>query len=125
MNPGEIAIESIGWIATAVFASSYLWKRPETLRRVQALAAVLWVIYGLVIQRSRRCRKRNRGGSRYDFVASATRSDAGVRRGFCDSAAGLVVSRTKLRFFGGSSQQSVPVDPPCPNLVPVNAQPIP
>ena len=49
MNPGAIAIESIGWIATAVFASSYLWKRPDTLRRVQALAAVLWVIYGLVI----------------------------------------------------------------------------
>jgi hypothetical protein len=49
VNPGAIAVESIGWIATAVFASSYLWKRPETLRRVQALAAVLWVLYGLVI----------------------------------------------------------------------------
>jgi hypothetical protein len=49
MNPGPIAIESIGWVATAVFASSYLWKRPDALRRVQALAAVLWVVYGVVI----------------------------------------------------------------------------
>jgi uncharacterized protein with PQ loop repeat len=39
----------IGWVATAVFASSYLCKRQETLRRVQAGAAVLWVIYGLLI----------------------------------------------------------------------------
>ncbi len=39
----------IGWVATAVFASSYLFKRPATLRRVQALAAVLWVVYGVLI----------------------------------------------------------------------------
>ena len=39
----------IGWVATAMFASSYLCKRQETLRRVQAGAAVLWVIYGLLI----------------------------------------------------------------------------
>ncbi len=39
----------IGWVATAVFASSYLFKRPATLRRVQALAAVLWVVYGVFI----------------------------------------------------------------------------
>jgi hypothetical protein len=32
-------LEWIGWIATAVFASSYLWKRPAALRRVQAVAA--------------------------------------------------------------------------------------
>ena len=39
----------IGWVATAVFASSYLCKQPGTLRRVQAAAAVLWVIYGVLI----------------------------------------------------------------------------
>jgi hypothetical protein len=39
----------IGWVATAVFASSYVFKRPATLRRVQALAAVLWVVYGVLI----------------------------------------------------------------------------
>ena len=40
----------IGWVATAVFASSYLCRRPEALRRVQAAAAVLWVVYGVLIQ---------------------------------------------------------------------------
>jgi hypothetical protein len=40
----------IGWVATAVFASSYLFKRPAALRRVQALAAVLWVVYGVIIK---------------------------------------------------------------------------
>jgi hypothetical protein len=44
-----VAFELIGWIATAVFASSYFWKQPATLRRIQALAAVLWMIYGLII----------------------------------------------------------------------------
>ena len=39
----------IGWVATAVFASSYLCRRPATLRRVQAVAAVLWVVYGVLI----------------------------------------------------------------------------
>jgi len=39
----------IGWVATAVFASSYLCRRQVTLRRVQAAAAVLWVVYGVLI----------------------------------------------------------------------------
>jgi hypothetical protein len=39
----------IGWVATAVFAASYLCKEPATLRRVQAAAAVLWVAYGVLI----------------------------------------------------------------------------
>jgi hypothetical protein len=39
----------IGWVATATFASSYFCKRPATLRRVQGLAAVLWMIYGVLI----------------------------------------------------------------------------
>lgn len=39
----------IGWIATAVFATSYLCREPATLRRVQAGAAVLWVVYGALI----------------------------------------------------------------------------
>jgi hypothetical protein len=42
-------IAAIGWIATALFASSYLFKRPAALRKVQALAAALWVVYGFVI----------------------------------------------------------------------------
>ncbi len=42
-------LEWIGWVATAAFASSYLFKRPDSLRRVQAAAATLWVIYGVII----------------------------------------------------------------------------
>ena len=39
----------IGWTATAVFSSSYFFKEAATLRRIQAAAATLWVIYGLAI----------------------------------------------------------------------------
>jgi hypothetical protein len=41
--------EWIGWGATAVFAASYLCRRPAVLRRVQALAASVWIVYGLAI----------------------------------------------------------------------------
>lgn len=43
-------LEAIGWIATAVFASSYFSKDPATLRRLQAAAAVLWIAYGVVLK---------------------------------------------------------------------------
>ena len=42
--------EWIGWIATAVFAVSYFFSRPAALRRVQALAALLWIGYGVIIK---------------------------------------------------------------------------
>jgi hypothetical protein len=42
-------LDWIGWIATAVFGASYLFKHPQALRRVQACAALLWVIYGVII----------------------------------------------------------------------------
>jgi len=42
-------LELIGWVATAVFASSYFCKEPRTLRLLQALAALLWIGYGLTI----------------------------------------------------------------------------
>ena len=42
-------IDWIGWLATAVFASSYLCKEAVALRRVQAFAALLWVGYGAII----------------------------------------------------------------------------
>jgi hypothetical protein len=41
--------EWIGWGATALFASSYLFREPATLRKVQALAATAWIAYGLII----------------------------------------------------------------------------
>lgn len=42
-------LEWIGWVATAFFASSYFFKQADVLRKVQAGAALLWVIYGLII----------------------------------------------------------------------------
>ena len=42
-------LEWIGWVATAAFAASYFCKQPKMLRLVQALAALLWVGYGLLI----------------------------------------------------------------------------
>jgi hypothetical protein len=44
-----VKLEWIGWVATAFFASSYFFKQPNALRKVQAGAALLWVIYGLII----------------------------------------------------------------------------
>jgi uncharacterized protein with PQ loop repeat len=43
-------IDMIGWVATAIFVCSYLFQGPKTLRRIQTLAAGLWVVYGLFIQ---------------------------------------------------------------------------
>jgi hypothetical protein len=42
-------LDLIGWIATAIFSSSYFFKAPKSLRRIQAAAALLWVVYGLAI----------------------------------------------------------------------------
>jgi hypothetical protein len=42
-------LEWIGWVATALFASSYFFKHPSALRKVQAGAALLWVAYGALI----------------------------------------------------------------------------
>ncbi|HEY0702468.1 MAG TPA: YgjV family protein [Candidatus Acidoferrales bacterium] len=39
----------IGWIATAVFAFSYFCRTPKSLRLVQAVAALMWVTYGILI----------------------------------------------------------------------------
>src|SRR6185369_10977909 len=40
----EMSLSLIGWLATAVFASSYLFRQPLMLRRIQAGAACLWAI---------------------------------------------------------------------------------
>ncbi len=44
-----MTVDWIGWIATAIFAGSYRCKDPMMLRRVQALAACMWAVYGAVI----------------------------------------------------------------------------
>ncbi len=44
-----MTISVLGWVATAVFATAYLSRQASTLRRIQACAACLWIIYGLAI----------------------------------------------------------------------------
>jgi hypothetical protein len=44
-----MSLTMIGWLATAVFASSYFFRRQQTLTSIQAGAAFLWVIYGVAI----------------------------------------------------------------------------
>lgn len=39
----------IGWLATAVFMTSYLFTDATTLRRTQGAAACLWALYGILI----------------------------------------------------------------------------
>ena len=39
----------LGWVATGVFTSSYLFKRAETLRLVQMIAAIMWIGYGVLV----------------------------------------------------------------------------
>lgn len=41
--------EAMGWLATLLFAASYLARSPATLRRAQAAAALLWIGYGWLI----------------------------------------------------------------------------
>jgi len=42
-------LEALGWLATGVFSVSYLFKSGAALRRVQAIAALLWIAYGIAI----------------------------------------------------------------------------
>jgi len=42
-------IETLGWLATAVFVGSYFFTRTEALVRVQMAGALLWVGYGLLL----------------------------------------------------------------------------
>jgi hypothetical protein len=42
-------LELIGWTATVLFASSYFFKRASRLRIAQAIAATLWISYGIAI----------------------------------------------------------------------------
>ncbi len=42
-------LDWIGWVATVVFASSYLFNDAKKLRWIQAGAALLWIAYGAMI----------------------------------------------------------------------------
>ncbi len=40
----------IGWVATSLTVASYFFHNQVTLRRVQAVAALLWITYGVAIR---------------------------------------------------------------------------
>jgi hypothetical protein len=42
-------IDALGWVATALFVSSYFFKRPALLRAAQMTGASLWIVYGVMI----------------------------------------------------------------------------
>jgi len=42
-------LQWIGWAATAMTVASYFCRNPRTLRLVQAVAAVVWMSYGVAI----------------------------------------------------------------------------
>jgi hypothetical protein len=41
--------DAVGYLATGVVLCSYLFKNPSTLRRIQAVGAVLWMLYGFLL----------------------------------------------------------------------------
>jgi hypothetical protein len=43
-------IDWIGWVATALFLLSYRCRSQSKLRLTQAAAALLWMVYGAVLQ---------------------------------------------------------------------------
>ncbi len=47
MNNLHLFKESLGWLAMVAFSASYLCKSAVALRRAQAGAAGVWVLYGL------------------------------------------------------------------------------
>lgn len=46
---GADTMQWIGWAATAMTVTSYFCRNPRTLRMVQAVAAVVWMTYGVMI----------------------------------------------------------------------------
>jgi Bacterial inner membrane protein len=45
-------VDSVGWGATAVFTLSFLFADATRLRAVQILGALLWLVYGMLIDSS-------------------------------------------------------------------------
>ena len=41
--------DALGWVATAMFVSSYFFKRAALLRAAQMLGASMWIVYGALI----------------------------------------------------------------------------
>ncbi len=79
-------LEALGWVATAVFSASYFFRRQTALRLLQAVAACLWITYGLAI------------GARPVVVANVIVAAAAVYTSF------LKDSRTRVADAGSEEQ---------------------
>jgi len=44
-----MTVSTLGWVATAVFAASYFYSEASKLKKIQAAAACLWILYGIAI----------------------------------------------------------------------------
>jgi hypothetical protein len=44
-----MSLDAMGWAATAVSVASYFFREPALLRRVQAGASCVWIVYGVII----------------------------------------------------------------------------
>lgn len=49
MNVSPLLVDTVGWVATAVFTASFLFSDAARLRTVQICGAVVWIAYGLLI----------------------------------------------------------------------------
>lgn len=49
LNMNLSLTDTVGWMATAVFVSSYFFSKASTLRGLQMLGAALWLIFGVLI----------------------------------------------------------------------------
>jgi hypothetical protein len=45
----SVAAQTLGWVATCVFVASYFFTRASSLRAAQMAGALLWIIYGFLI----------------------------------------------------------------------------
>jgi hypothetical protein len=43
------ATQALGWVATGVFVASYFFTRASSLRAAQMAGALLWIVYGFLI----------------------------------------------------------------------------
>ncbi len=41
--------DTLGWVATTLFVSSYFFRQPALLRAAQMTGAALWIVYGTMI----------------------------------------------------------------------------
>jgi hypothetical protein len=44
-----MGLDWVGYLATAFFASSYFFRDARAMRIAQALAALVWIVYGTLI----------------------------------------------------------------------------